>query len=507
MANSDFLKFRKDAQPRSAVYSDNNSTINAWLKASKMPADNITYTPGTGMSATNAQTALNELATEKMDKLGQNGIPAPTANDILITDGNGQAQDSKKKFITTITSNPSDANILTEKGFKDYIDARFASFSDYQGTFNYFAQSTVLDDAKTAVEDAANKHGAVSGNTAVAAKTNVSLKPTLGDVQKGTFNGTAWTWTDIPLKNLTNGDWIYVLSLVSKPITGTTRYRSGRAILKIDGTNNTVFDEIPDNEVSPDGDTLDYNGLGAIHVKNQTFEISENTDKFVSGAELSFKGFWQQVLNKINGLIQKCISLDSNKVSKAGDTMTGALTVETSLTVKDGTKGTTILKQEGTSLQVYNSTAGTTDLAIQVKDTNDVVLKDGASSATKGLFLTVSDKGSVNGVAPLVNGKIPVQYVEAASISYTTQSVDNFNSFNSTGRWFVNTVKDVTANPPLNITGSWFIEIGSDTSGNNLLVVATLSGTPGHRLFRTSSDNGATWSAWQYPYALYNPGL
>lgn len=506
MANSDFLKFRKDAQPRSAVYSDDNSTINAWLKASKMPADNITYTPGTGMSATNAQTALNELATEKMDKLGQNGVPAPTANNILITDGNGQAQDSKKKFITTITSNPSDANILTEKGFKEYIDARFASFSDYQGTFTYFAQATTIDAAKNAIIAAATKHGAVSGNTALAARTNVSLNPVAGDFQKGTYNGTTWTWTNLSIDNITNGSWVYVISLVSKPIVGTTRYQSGRAILKVDGVNNVVFDEIPDNEVAPDGDTIDYNGLGALSVKNQDFSITENITKFTSAASLDFKTFWQQTLNKINGLIQQSNILESNKVSKAGDTMTGALTVEESITVKDNTAGSTVLKQDGANLQVYNAAAGTTNPAITVDASNNVILKDGASSATKGTFLTNSDKGATNGVAPLVNGFVPSQYISVTNIYFESVSVSDFNNLKTSGRWFVSTTKDTTANPPLNITGSWFVEIGSD-GGNNLFVTATLSGTPGHRLFRTSSDNGTTWSTWQYPYALYNPGI
>lgn len=506
MANSDFIKFRKDAQPRSAVYSDNNSTINAWLNASKMPAANITYTPGTGMSATDAQTAINELATEKMNLLGQNGVPAPTANDILITDGNGQAQDSKKKFITTITSNPSDANILTEKGFKDYIDARFASFSDYQGTLTYFAQATTIDAAKNAIIAAATNHGAVNGDTALAARTDVALQPVAGDLQRGIFNGTSWTWTNTPVEKITNGSWIYVINLVSKPITGTTRYQSGRAILKVDGVNNMVFDEIPDNEVAPDGDTIDYNGLGALSVKDQAFSITENTTKFTSAVNLDFKTFWQQTLNKINGLIQQSSSLGSNKVDKAGDTMTGALTVEESITVKDSTAGSTVLKQDGANLQVYNAVAGTTNPAITVDASNNVVLKDGASSATKGTFLTNSDRGNPNGVAPLVNGFVPSQYIGTTTIYYEAVSVSNFNDFKATGRWFITTTKNITADPPLNITGSWFVEVGSD-GGNNLFVVATLSGTPGHRLYRTSSDNGATWSTWQYPYALYNPGI
>lgn len=59
-----------------------------------------------------------------------------------------------------------------------------------------------------------------------------------------------------------------------------------------------------------DDDTIVKDNDGKICVGDQAFQITEDTVKFADGATLSFKDFWQSVLNKINGLIT---AVDENK--------------------------------------------------------------------------------------------------------------------------------------------------------------------------------------------------
>ena len=61
---------------------------------------------------------------------------------------------------------------------------------------------------------------------------------------------------------------------------------------------------MPDKTLRMDNDTIKSRDTdGAYEVAAQSFPITERFDKFVSGANLKFKDFWQGVLGAINGLI------------------------------------------------------------------------------------------------------------------------------------------------------------------------------------------------------------
>jgi hypothetical protein len=106
----------------------------------------------------------------------------------------------------------------------------------------------------------------------------------------------------------------------------------------------------PNYSMALDGDTLvNRESDGAAMVAAQDFAITEATDKFTSGASLSFKAFWQGVLNKINGLIQAVAGKQSalNRTVRTNLASTTAIT-DTGGNITPGVTGTLPIANGGT---------------------------------------------------------------------------------------------------------------------------------------------------------------
>jgi len=83
-------------------------------------------------------------------------------------------------------------------------------------------------------------------------------------------------------------------------------YPGGAWKYGVDKTGTTVV---------ADNDTLHARTSdGAWEVNAQSMTISSDTNAFTSGSSLTFKQFWQQTLNKINGLF----SSKQNKITASG---------------------------------------------------------------------------------------------------------------------------------------------------------------------------------------------
>lgn len=112
--------------------------------------------------------------------------------------------------------------------------------------------------------------------------------------------------------------------------------KQGQAMYEAD---NTSWSYMPFNVGSggevgaPDMDTITLNGMGQLQVGSQSFEITEDSTPFASGATLTFKSFWQSILNKINSLIsnqKKGIPDYANATTKdiPGNSQTWELAIE-----------------------------------------------------------------------------------------------------------------------------------------------------------------------------------
>ncbi|GHV73281.1 hypothetical protein AGMMS49940_05830 [Spirochaetia bacterium] len=135
--------------------------------------------------------------------------------------------------------------------------------------------------------------------------TSVITGATLFDFQakqKYEYDGTAWNAVGSPIAP-TEGNRFDVF----KWLDGTSG--TGVAMPGLDGYatyKNAQFNYFcdADSVIVFDGDTIKpRTSDGAVEVASQTMTITEDTDKFSSGTALTFKNFWQGVLNKINGII------------------------------------------------------------------------------------------------------------------------------------------------------------------------------------------------------------
>ncbi|GHV69705.1 hypothetical protein FACS1894199_18790 [Bacteroidia bacterium] len=121
----------------------------------------------------------------------------------------------------------------------------------------------------------------------------------------------------IQVKTFTDGAWS----------SGTSAYTPDQFDLWARLSNNKGYYWFGNvwniQDLETDEDTIDLTEEGLAHVKDQTFTITEQTSKFANNTQTSFKGFWQGVMGKINGIITAL----GTKLPLTGGNLTGPLTV------------------------------------------------------------------------------------------------------------------------------------------------------------------------------------
>jgi len=83
-------------------------------------------------------------------------------------------------------------------------------------------------------------------------------------------------------------------------------------------------------------------------------------------------------------------------------------------------------------------------------------------------------------------------------------SANNFNTLINPGKYFIQAVATTTGVPIAAVAGWWVsVSIFGTGSTTKILQEANKHEDTSDTLYRTSNDNGATWTAWKHPYAVY----
>jgi len=140
-------------------------------------------------------------------------------------------------YATTIDE---DNRIVVKSELITLIDDAITADSDYQGTFNFFAQENTTADAENKISSLTNLSTRI-GDTAIifGFDTREVLKGTCTSVSSA---GSTWDFQPVQ-PSPDNGDWVYFLDYINDQYP---EKQTGRAIYKDDHINLPVFDVVPD---------------------------------------------------------------------------------------------------------------------------------------------------------------------------------------------------------------------------------------------------------------------
>lgn len=151
--------------------------------------------------------------------------------------------------------------IPTKAEMDAYVSDRLTQDSDYKGIFTYYASESTIVAAKALIE-ALDASKFVVGTITTA----LIFGDTGKEILKGTYVGTAWTWTDdTPFYT---GDWIYFAHIIN---AAHPLQDAGRAVFKEDATSK-AFETMLDMTQIPDGIWLTVGGDGRLTVTGSTIK-------------------------------------------------------------------------------------------------------------------------------------------------------------------------------------------------------------------------------------------
>ena len=93
----------------------------------------------------------------------------------------------------------------------------------------------------------------------------------------------------------------------------------------------------------------------------------------------------------------------------------------------------------------------------------------------------------------------------------TTVVNNDFNNLTTAGRYFISTVKDTTANAPINVTADWWIDVFTYGEGSTKKIIqearmhstTSSSATSGVANYLARCCTGTTWGPWEYAYTQF----
>lgn len=159
-----------------------------------------------------------------------------------------------------------------------------------------------------------------------------------------------------------------------------------------------------------------FNGITTIRVKDGSIEFLQNTSQYFVASTTALTWNGHNILtdnNKdVNGGVLGINS--SGKVTATFIPIGNGLEVSSNLIAAKGGTGITV---NASGINVAAATASTLGgVTVADSSTSYLVLEStGALSVNAASFILATEKGATNGVAPLANGKIPVQYIDTIS--------------------------------------------------------------------------------------------